>query len=202
MIEYIAHRINTSAELRDLSEGLGVELDLRDCGERLILRHDPFGDGEEADRFFGDYGKRGTLIANIKSTGIEWRVIELLKKNGIEKYFLLDSSFPMIHALASKDERRVAMRFSEFEGLDTVMNLKELIDWVWVDCFTFLPLDRTIFEAMKSAQLKLCLVSPELQGHGDDIERYARQLRLNDIVPDAICTKAHNISRWQTAWMA
>ena len=44
-MEFIAHRVNTIEELRKVPKEYGVELDLRDFGERLILQHDPFIDG-------------------------------------------------------------------------------------------------------------------------------------------------------------
>ena len=53
MTEMIAHRINTLDELKKLPLSCGVELDLRDHGERLIMQHDPFTDGED----FEDYLK-------------------------------------------------------------------------------------------------------------------------------------------------
>ena len=47
----IAHRVNTAAQLARVPPEYGVELDLRDRGDRLILQHDPFLDGED----FADY---------------------------------------------------------------------------------------------------------------------------------------------------
>src|SRR4030067_2525890 len=44
-MKYIAHRVNTLADLRSLPREYGGEIDLRDRGERLILQHDPFKDG-------------------------------------------------------------------------------------------------------------------------------------------------------------
>ena len=36
----------------------------------------------------------------------------------------------------------IAIRFSEFEGLDTILNMKGKVKWVWVDCFTKNPLTK------------------------------------------------------------
>ena len=72
--------------------------------------------------YFEEYLKHydhGTMILNIKSERIEFRVLELLKKYKVEKYFFLDSSFPMIYLLSEQGEKNIALRFSEFEGLDT-----------------------------------------------------------------------------------
>ena len=194
-MKFIAHRINTAAELAGVPPEYGVELDLRDSGDKLILNHDPFGSGEEFSSYLKGYG-HALLILNIKSERIEWRALDLLRERGIRDYFFLDSSFPMIHQLAEKGENNLALRYSEFEGLDTVLAMKGRAKWVWVDCFTRLPLDRKSHAALKDAGFKLCLVSPELQGRPGDIEPYREQRRREGLVFDAICAKLQNIPRW------
>ena len=194
-MEYIAHRVNTAEELRKVPEEYGVEVDLRDNGDRLILQHDPFTPGEDFEEYLKDY-RHGTLILNIKSERIENRILELIRRRGIEDYFFLDSSFPMIHLLSGQGEEKMAVRFSEFEGLDTVFAVKGRVRWVWVDCFTRLPIDRGSYSALKDAGFKLCLVSPELQGRDADIEKYREYLEREKIVFDAVCTKLYNIPRW------
>lgn len=196
MTHFIAHRINDLAMLQQLPTELGAEIDLRDRADRLILQHDPFIDGQDAEPFFAAY-RHGTLILNIKSERIELRILELLKQYKIENYFFLDSSFPMIQQLVKLGEPRVAVRFSEFEGLDTVLALQGKIEWVWVDCFTRLPLTRENYAALKGAGFKLCLVSPELQGRASDIEPYKRELEALGVEFDAICTKQTNVNLWR-----
>jgi hypothetical protein len=41
--------------------------------------------------------------------------------------------------------------------------MKGMVDWVWVDCFSKVPLNREIYNILKDAGFKLCFVSPELQ---------------------------------------
>lgn len=195
MTHFIAHRINTIEELKLLPTEFGVELDLRDSGDRLILQHDPFSDGEDFENYIQHY-QHGTMILNIKSERIEHRVLELLKQYNISDYFFLDSSFPMIYLLSKQGEKRCAVRFSEVEGLDTILAMEGRIDWVWVDCFTKLPITTKIYNQLKSAGFKLCLVSPELQGRPEDLPAYRKQLDNDQIIFDAICTKSYNIEKW------
>ncbi len=195
-MHYIAHRVNTLAALRELPREFGVEIDLRDHGNRLILEHDPFTDGEDFEPYAAEY-RHGTMILNVKSERIEHRCLEVLEKHGIKNYFFLDSSFPMINLLARDGNPNSALRFSEFEGLDTIMNMRGRVDWVWVDCFTRLPITPEIRDTLKDAGFKICLVSPELQGRPDDIPTYREQLHEEGIVFDAICTKVHNIETWR-----
>ena len=194
-MNFIAHRVNKSTELSDVPERYGVEIDLRDYGNRIVLEHDPFTDGEDFEEYLKQY-RHGTMILNIKSERIEHRVLELIKKYGISDYFFLDSSFPMIHLLVNQGEHKIAVRFSEYEGLDTILAMKGKVQWVWVDCFKKLPITTENYRLLKDAGYKLCLVSPELQGRPDDILVYKEYLKQNCIDFDAICTKLHNISKW------
>lgn len=195
-MEYIAHRINTVSELEKLPKKYGVEIDLRDALDGTVyLAHDPFTVGENFETYLKQY-KHGTMILNIKSERIEFKVLELIKKYGISKYFFLDSSFPMIHTLANGGERNSALRYSEFEGIDTLQCMQGRVNWIWVDCFTKLPLNHELFLQFKKMGYNLCLVSPELQGRDEDIEKYKAYLAAEEIVFDAICTKHYNVSRW------
>mgnify|MGYP003624673140 CR=1 FL=1 len=194
-MKFIAHRINKVEELIALPKEYGVELDLRDYGNDLVLEHDPFVGGELFEDYLKEY-EHGLMILNIKSERIEFRVLELLKKYNISDYFFLDSSFPMIHFLALQGEHNCAIRFSEYEGLDTVLAMKGRVKWVWVDCFSKLPLDNLSFNILKENGFKLCLVSPELQGRDDDIEYYKAYLDKEQIEFDLICTKHYNVARW------
>ena len=173
----------------------GVEVDLRDFGEKLVLQHDPFKDGESFEEYLKNYN-HGTMILNIKSEGIEIKVLELIKQYNVKSYFFLDCSFPMINLLSSKGERNIALRFSEFEGIDTISLMSKKIEWIWVDCFTKLPISFKNYKILKDLNYKLCLVSPELQNQDLKLELYKNYLQKEDIIFDAICAKLHNIIRW------
>ncbi|MEK3911513.1 hypothetical protein [Paenibacillus sp. FSL H7-0331] len=196
-MNWIAHRINSIEELKNTPIEYGIEVDLRDYGDRLILQHDPFSDGEDFDEFLKFY-KHGTIILNIKSERIENRVLEILKHYRILNYFFLDCSFPMIYLLSQLGERNIALRYSEYEGIDTIISMKGKVKWVWVDCFTKLPIDKNNYDKLKNSGFNLCLVSPELQGRVTDIEIYKNQLNEQGIVFDAICTKLHNMELWKS----
>lgn len=195
-MEFIAHRINTIKELKKVPKEYGVEVDLRDFGDRLILQHDPFKDGQDFEEYL-KYYDHGTIILNIKSERIEFQVIELLKEYDIKNYFFLDCSFPMISQLAEQGEKNIALRFSEFEGLDTILNMKGKINWAWLDCFTRLPIDRNSYELLKSAGYKICMVSPDLLDRKNSISKYKKLLETQNITLDAICIKHQNIYKWK-----
>ena len=193
---YCYHRINTIKELKEIPKEYGIEIDLRDnLNGDIHIAHDPFILGE----LFEDYIKHydhSFIILNIKSERIEWNVLELLKKYNIKDYFFLDSSFPMIYQLSNTGEKNIALRFSEFEGLDTIIKMKDKVKWVWIDCFTKNPLTLEIYTQLKNMNYKLCFVSPELQNQPEKIEHYKRYFQQNNLSLDIICTKHQNIHKW------
>ncbi len=191
---YIAHRINTVEQLCQLPTEYGVEVDLRDRGDRLFLQHDPFGDGEDFEDYLAHYD-HGPMILNIKSERIEHRVLDLIAGSRVRDYFFLDSSFPMVRTLTAQGERRVAVRFSEYEPIESALSLAGEVEWVWVDCFTRMPLDDDSYAQLKE-HFQLCIVSPELQSHPLDwIADFATALEPYPV--DAVCTKRPDI--WKAA---
>ncbi len=196
-MQYICHRINQAAGLADIPVQYGAEIDLRDgLDGRIYLQHDPFTPGEDFEEYLKSY-RHGTLILNVKSERIEEQALALVQAAGVREYFFLDSSFPMIHLLSQKGITDTALRFSEFEGLDTIRTMAGKAKWVWADCFTKCPLTAENTAELKALGYRICIVSPELQGRPEDITAHAQYLKENGILPDAICTKAHNLPLWQ-----
>jgi hypothetical protein len=189
-VKLIAHRRNTIAQLEATPTIYGIEVDIRSFGDRLIIHHDPFVEGEDFVSWVDHY-QHSTLILNVKEEGLEERLLSLMAERGIEDFFFLDQSFPFLVKTASRGERRCAVRVSEFEHIDTALTLAQKIDWVWVDCFTRFPLTSEDAIRLREAGLKLCLVSPELQSRTGDGEIPALRALLaeRNIVPEAVCTK-------------
>ena len=192
-MEFIAHRINTLKELKELDTSYGVELDLRDdLNGRVYISHNPFEPGEDFEEYLKHY-QHGTMILNVKSERIEHKILELLKQYDIQNYFFLDSSFPMIKLLSDLGEHNIALRFSELEGLDTIRNMAGKAKWVWVDCFSRLPIDKQSYQELKNMGYRLCMVSPELEGQPEKLSLYREQLSQEGIVMDAVCSKIYNV---------
>ena len=89
------------------------------------------------------------------------------------------------------------MRFSELEGLDTIRNMAGKVRWVWVDCFTKLPINHEIYSELNGLGYKLCLVSPDLVNRENEIESYKKYLADEGIKFDAICVKFKNVNSWK-----
>jgi hypothetical protein len=185
-MQLIKHRINTTAQLLETPSQYGVELDLRDSNKQLLITHDPYTDGELFEEYIKHY-QHQTLIANVKCEGVEQTILNLLKQYHISDYFFLDLSFPALVKLMRSGEKNIAVRFSEYEPIENALALAGKINWVWVDCFTKFPLDLASYDRLKK-HFKLCLVSPELQGHAiEAIDEY--KIYLEQMPFDAVCTK-------------
>ena len=184
-METIAHRINGLDELKKLPNNFGAEIDVRSIFGTLILQHEVNGPGYTLEEFLSNYGNHGTLIFDIKEERLEFKCLEYINKFKIKNYFFLDCSFPMINWLTTHGEHNVAIRFSEYEGMDTVRAMAGKCNWVWVDTFTKNPLTKEIADEMHSLGYKICFVSPELQGQPELKNEYFEEVK-NEI--DAICT--------------
>lgn len=180
----IRHRINTLEELHNTPIEYGIEFDIREGPQGIVVTHDPWTQGVPFDTFISS-AKHAFYIVNVKSEGIEYETLRILKTNGIENFFLLDCSFPMIVRLSKHGERRIAVRVSEYESVQTAICMKQHVDWIWLDNFEKLPsIDRCM--ELRNAGFQICLVSPELQCRRDS------PIYLRNCI-DAVCTKTPNL---------
>lgn len=189
-MKIIRHRRNRKAELAETPREYGIEVDIRSHGPDLIIHHDAFTEGERFEDWLTAFAHQ-TLILNVKEEGLEDRLLALMRNRGIEDFFFLDQSFPFLVKTARSGERRCAVRVSEYESIETALSLAAMIDWVWVDCFTRFPLTSAAAQRLRAAGMRLCLVSPELQGRTDPAEITAMRTLLAElgITADAVCTK-------------
>tara|TARA_B110000503_G_C7152301_1_gene415755 strand:- start:837 stop:1421 length:585 start_codon:yes stop_codon:yes gene_type:complete len=186
----IKHRVNKTIDLKNTDSNLGIEVDIRSNGKNLIIHHDPFEKGEYFQEWLVHY-KHKMLILNVKEEGLEELLIKLMEKAKIEDYFFLDQSFPFLLRYSKKSKGRSAIRFSEFESIQTVYKLNTICNWVWIDCFSKIPITRKQFNKLKELNFRICIVSPELQGKNPNIEilKMKNLLKKKMIYPDAVCTK-------------
>jgi hypothetical protein len=196
---FIAHRVNQLDETiaaEVFGAANGIEFDIRDTGGEIVVQHDPFLGGQLFTDFLKFCPSNKFYIVNVKSEGIERRAITDLEAHGITQFFLLDCSIPMMIRLGKEGERRLAVRFSEYESLATVEAMAPFVSWVWVDVFTQLPLTNFVEKFIRQRGLKLCLVSPELQGQQEKLVDYKILLAKRGVTIDAVCSKLYNRGLW------
>ncbi|MBL4694342.1 hypothetical protein JKY72_03145 [Candidatus Gracilibacteria bacterium] len=189
----VVHRVNRIDELKKIPEEFGVEVDLRAENGRIILNHEAFEGGDDFEEYMGFY-KHSLLVLNIKESGIEDKVIEIVKKNGVENYFLLDVEFPYIFRSAQEGFRNIALRYSEKEPIENVKVFEDKFDWIWIDTNTKLPLDSEIVSVLQ--KYKTCLVCPERWGRPEDIHQYKELMKKLNFQPTAVMTAFDCLDSW------
>lgn len=201
----IAHCINTVAKLTKVPKEWGVEVDVRyDPGrDRLYLNHELVsGGGEWLDEYLKKF-RHTFIIFNIKDTGTEFRCLELAKHFKIppSHYFLLDVENPFLLKIKLqkpefKKVQSVAVRFSELEPIEAVELFRGVVDWVWIDVPTQLPLTPHIVKKLKG--FKTCLVSPEAWSRSQDIRPYLKKMKHLRFWPDAVMVDLEYAQEYQT----
>lgn len=165
-------------------------MDIRSLNKKLIIHHDPFNEGVEFDDWIKSYN-HSFLILNVKEEGLESILLEKMKAYGIKNFFFLDQSIPFLLRTAIGGEKRCAVRVSEYESIENAMLFSGLVEWVWIDTFNKLPISNKDFKKLREGGFKLCLVSPELQGHHiDEINNIQKKIDYESIEFDAVCTKS------------
>ena len=186
----MCHRKNTIKQLIDTPIEYGVEIDVRSYNNKIILNHDPMKNGESLDNWVRKYNHK-FLIINIKEEGLEKYIIKILKNKKIKEFFFLDQSFPFLIKTLNSNETRCAIRFSEYEDIKTINNLKKKINWVWVDHFSKFPLNKSTSDNLKKKKIKIYIVSPEIVRKTSikSLKKLKKSIQKKNIHIDAVCTK-------------
>ena len=159
------------------------------------LAYLPFKNGEKLIDYLDEYNN-GTLILNIKENGIENEVLHLVgERQQIKSYFLLDVEFPYLFSASKRGEKNMAIRFSEHESIETVKKYIGMVDWVWIDTNTQMPVDETNIPVLN--EFKKCLVCPERWGRPDFIKGYKQKLNSIGFNLDGVMTSINNIMNWR-----
>ena len=187
--------MNSIDKLKLIPMEYGTEIDIRAYGSELILNHEPFQSGENFNAYLDEY-KNGTLVLNIKESGIESEVLKRVRmRPHIKNYFLLDVEFPYIYNASRNGERSIAVRYSEDESLQTVENYIGMVDWVWIDTNTRLPLNHNSIPILD--QFKKCLVCPERWGRPENIGDYIVSLKDYGVNMNSVMTSLSYASKWK-----
>jgi hypothetical protein len=194
--------------MKTLDPKYGVEIDIRGYGDTLLLNHDPIHDPslhDNLESYLKVFSERGMsfIIFNTKEAGYEARIIALAEKYNIPKnnYFLLDVEYPYMYKATRKEGiREIAVRYSEGEPIEAVeaqaLNGAPLVDWVWIDTNTTLPLNEGVVRRL--SPFKTCLVCPERWGRPYDIPTYKKRIKELGLKLDAVMTAENYITLWET----
>lgn len=159
-----AEKNSFTAFERALSNGYGIETDVRDESGELVIAHDIPSGGEETFREFLELynriGNKTQLAINIKADSLAGRVAELLVEYNVEDYFVFDMSVPDMRAYLQKNMHTYA-RLSEYESDST---LHESCIGMWLDEFEGHWITNELITGLIKNGKTACIVSPELHG--------------------------------------
>ncbi len=194
-MEIIIHRINKIKELKKIPKVFGTEIDIRSYGSKLILNHEPKVNGDNFENYLENY-KNGTLILNIKESGIEDEVIKKVKSfSQIKSFFLLDVEIPYLFNCLKKNNKYCALRTSYYEPLSSLSRFKKINNWLWVDTIkkikSFKKEEKKII-----SNFKICLVCPERWGKAKEIKYYKNFFKKENLNLNAVMTSLKYSKNW------
>jgi len=191
--QIIIHRVNSIELLKSIDYKYGCEIDIRTNGSSLILNHDPFTTGESLIDFLDEY-HHGTLVLNIKETGIEKTVLKEIQKRKISSYFLLDVEIPFVIKSTMENEKNIAVRFSEFEPIENATFFSGKLNWIWIDSVTKVPINKENFKIIN--QYNICVVCPSLWNRVNEINDVKQNLDSYNFDNIKVITKMDHVNKW------
>ena len=153
---------------RSISEGFGIETDVRDYNGELVVSHDvlpankkPFSFNEFLELFVSCKYPDALLAINIKSDGIQDMLATSLNEYGLKSYFTFDMSIPSLYFAYQQTGLKIFSSVNEYIKKPIAM---ERCNGIWLDAYvdTWYKI-----EDIKSYIIKgkdVCIVSPELHG--------------------------------------
>ncbi|WP_424244647.1 glycerophosphoryl diester phosphodiesterase [Elusimicrobium posterum] len=166
-----------------LSNGFGIEVDIRDFDGKIVISHDtPDSASPLLDTLFNFYLSNNcisTIALNVKSDGLQTLLQNMLEKYKINNYFTFDMSVPN----TLNDRKNSIMYFarqSEYEPCNkkTLKELYTAAAGIWIDQFTENPdfTQKNIQSIKKhvSEGKQICFVSPELHPWGRNEKIYKK----------------------------
>jgi hypothetical protein len=163
---------------RSWKNGFGIETDVRDFNQKLVISHDLSSiESMDFDRFiemYLEFGNHTTLALNIKADGLASLLKLKLENNGIENYFVFDMSVP--------DTKRYITHnlniFSRQSELEKEPIFYSNSNGVWLDAFDRVWYSNELVQKHLIENKKIAIVSPEL--HGREHKPFWQWLKINN----------------------
>jgi hypothetical protein len=149
---------------RSFQLGFGTETDIRDLNGDLVISHDPPSSDCQyltVANFFDIYKLYSDdlqLALNIKSDGLQKKLMQLISDYNITNYFVFDMSIPDTIGFL-KNNAKIFTRQSEFEINPAFYSQAE---GIWLDEFNGHWIDQDVIQKHIENSKKVCIVSPEL----------------------------------------
>jgi hypothetical protein len=151
------------AFVRAISNGFGIETDIRDSGSECVIAHNlpSKTDAKFADLIALADGLEVELALNIKSSGLAGLLKSQIQGKKLPNSYFFDHAVPDLIDFINSD-LPVLVRASEFEQVH--INEPQ-VKGIWVDDFSGDWLNEGKIKQLLQLNLKLHFVSPELHGY-------------------------------------
>ena len=146
---------------RAFDQNLGIETDVRQYNNHLIISHGPVCDLKLTLKIaLSSWNGSQLLALNVKEDGLAISIKELMAAYSQENWFVFDMSIP-----DARDQLKagnpIFVRMSEFEREPAWLNHAK---GVWLDNFESIWFGIDTLLAILEQNKKVCIVSPELHG--------------------------------------
>lgn len=153
---------------RAFRHGLGIETDVRDYKEKLVVSHNVADEScilfEEVLKLYKETGSNSFLAINIKADGIQDLLMKLLTKYNIENYFVFDMSIPE-QVVYRKRKFNYFTRLSEYEKEPV---LAEEALGIWMDEWEESWITEQVIREYLDKGKYVSIISPEIHGRNRD----------------------------------
>ena len=185
----VIHRVNEIEKLKSLAKNNGVEIDIRSYNSKIILNHEPLINGIEFEEYVKNFD-HALLICNVKESGLDGYIIDILDKYDITNYFLLDIDMPTVYKFINNKFSKFALRVSRLEPIESINYFENFADWIWFDTISDFDISNHEIGFLKQTKLKICLTDRSIISTSFQIKKnWLNFFEDNNIPIEAICTK-------------
>jgi hypothetical protein len=174
-----AERNQEMAFIRSWENGFGLETDVRDFNQKLVISHDiASSESMDLELFLERYkqlGKETPLALNIKSDGLSILLKEILNKFEIDNYFVFDMSVPDTKSYLLNN----LITYSRQSELEKQPVFYEEVNGIWLDGFDSEWYSSELIQAHQHFKKTIAIVSPEL--HGREYSSFWNWIKFNNI---------------------
>tara|TARA_B100000902_G_scaffold379762_1_gene414414 strand:- start:318 stop:914 length:597 start_codon:yes stop_codon:yes gene_type:complete len=195
-MEYIIHRVNNLSKLSKIDKDYGVEIDVIYEKNQFLLKHSPFETSNELlslEEFLKVYDNK-KLIINVKTAGIEEKVINIAKKY-LDNFLLLDVEFPFIVRNYKEYGKHLMLRVSKYENINDLNYFNKYIDWIWLDTYESFEFDKEFIDLLNL--FNICLVSIERWDKNYNVSNFINEVNDLGLNIKAVMTEEKVVKDWE-----
>lgn len=184
-----------------LDQGCGIETDLRDFNQKLVISHDPASPKSvPVKKIFAKLSKhpsfKKVLFAfNIKADGLQEWVKTLIEEFGLQNNsFVFDMSAPSHYGYSfCLPRKNIGTRWSDFESPPFFL---EKSDYIWVDQFETFKSDIKKIKTWQDQGKRICFVSSDLHHRDPELLwQWLERFFLKSKKPVWLCTDLVEVAK-------